>query len=205
MSKPDKAREYFDKANELQTSWSNRNYQSALSEKGVFYETEKKEIHIAALEDERRLMLWLGITDIAVLILALGFLFFLWRWSVQKKRAAQQAKRIAKQQLKQSEQEKLIIATQAVLDGETTERTRLARDLHDGGGSILTGVELSLESMKDIIVQDKAFNSHFSGALDMLGESMVELRRFGDKDGDRAEVGVKGLLYIYFIVGAPGV
>ncbi|MDR1592392.1 MAG: tetratricopeptide repeat protein, partial [Prevotellaceae bacterium] len=89
LSDSDKAWEYFDKHNELQASWSNKHYQSAIREMETKYETEKKETKIAALEDEKRLMIWLSIAGGAVLLLALAAFFFLWRWTVQKKRLAE--------------------------------------------------------------------------------------------------------------------
>ena len=42
-----KAAEYIDKLQNLQSSWSNKNYQSAIREMEVKYETEKKEHEIA--------------------------------------------------------------------------------------------------------------------------------------------------------------
>jgi signal transduction histidine kinase len=184
LGNPQKAAEYIDKSHALQASWSNRNYQSALTEMEVKYETEKKELRIAAFEDERRMMLWLGLAGAAVLLLALSAVFFLWRWTVQKKRLAEKQRHIAEQQVqlaeqqvKQLEQEKQLIATYSVLDGETQERTRLARDLHDGLGSMLTGVKLNLSSMAKEAGLESANGKRFNKALGLLDESMRELRR----------------------------
>ena len=95
-------------------------------------------------------MVLLSIAAGAVLLLAMATLFFLWRWSVGRRR---------------------IVATQALLDGETAERVRLARDLHDGLGSMLTGIRLSLENLQGTAGADVA------PSLDMLRESTQELRR----------------------------
>jgi signal transduction histidine kinase len=162
-----KAGEYFDKHNALQASWSNKHYQSAIREMETKYETEKKETQIATLEDEKRLMIWLGIAGGAVLLLALAAFFFLWRWTVQKKR-------LAESQIKQLEQEKQLIATQAVLDGEVQERIRLARDLHDGLGSMLASVKVNLQNTKREITGE---SKHYSLTIDLLDDSMKELRR----------------------------
>ncbi|GHV53395.1 hypothetical protein FACS1894181_17190 [Bacteroidia bacterium] len=152
-----KADEYFDKHNELQASWSNKHYQSAIREMETKYETEKKETKIAALEDEKQLMIWLGIATGAVLLLALAAFFFLWRWTVQKKR-------LAESQIKQLEQEKQLIATQAVLDGEVQERIHLARDLHDGLGSMLASVKVNLQNAR----QEMAGESKYYGLAIIL-------------------------------------
>jgi signal transduction histidine kinase len=143
----------------------------------VRYETEKKELKIADLKNENRQILWLSIAGGAVLLLGLVALFFLWRWTVQKKRIAEQQKLLADQQVKRMQQEKQLIATQALLDGETQERTRLARDLHDGLGGMLTGVKLNLEGMKNGALLEQTDVNNFNKALAMLNESLNELRR----------------------------
>jgi hypothetical protein len=83
----------------------------------IEYETGKKEMQITALEEEKRLMIWLGIAGGAVLLLTLAVFSVLWRWTVQKRRLAESRTELAEQQVKQLEQEKHLIATQAVLDG----------------------------------------------------------------------------------------
>ncbi|MDR1675594.1 MAG: histidine kinase [Tannerella sp.] len=177
LGKKDMAIDCLGKVIAITGESSGRRFQTALSEMEVKYETEKKEVLIAMLEEEKRWMTWLSIAGATVLLLALATFFFLWRWTVQKKRTAEQQKLLAEQQIKQLEQEKQLIATQAVLDGETQERTRLARDLHDGLGSMLTGVKLNLESAKSGAVFEPSAAAYFNSALKMLDESMHELRR----------------------------
>ncbi len=134
------------------------------------YETEKKELKISALEAQKRWMTWLSIAGGVVLLLVLTVFFFLWRWTVQKKR-------LAETQIKQFEQEKQLVATQSILDGETRERTRLARDLHDGLGSMLTGIRLNLQEMKSGAAMVYADVERFDKALELLDESVREMRR----------------------------
>jgi signal transduction histidine kinase len=134
------------------------------------YETEKTELKITALEDEKRLIIWLGIAGSSALLLIIVASLLLWRWTVQKKR-------ISDQQVKQLLQEKQLIATQSILDGEIQERTRIARDLHDGLGSMLTGVKYNLESLKG----NETFNNEevvsLNNAMKILNDSMNEMRR----------------------------
>ena len=134
------------------------------------YETVKKELEISTLEEERRLMIWLGITGGALLLLALAASLILWRWTVQKRQ-------LAETRILQLEQEKQLIATQSVLDGETAERARLARDLHDGLGSLLTGAKLRFLEMKQGAKLEYEDLEHFENALMMLDRSTVEMRR----------------------------
>jgi len=134
------------------------------------YETEKKQLKITALEEEKRFMAWLSISGGAVLLLSLASCFILWRWTVQKKR-------LAEQQIKQLIQEKQLVATQSVLDGETRERARLARDLHDGLGSLLTGAKLQLLEMKQGVKLEYDDVERFDKALGLLDDSVSEMRR----------------------------
>src|SRR3546814_5199718 len=66
---------------------------------------------------------------------------------------------------------------QAVLDGETAERSRLAKDLHDGLGSMLSVVKLNLPEMKSGAVLDTEDMQRFNSAIGMLDQSIHELRR----------------------------
>ena len=75
------------------------------------------------------------------------------------------------------EQEKQLVATQAVLEGETHERVRIARDLHDGLGSMLTGVKLKLMEMKKGVTLEYSDVERFDNALGLLDESVQEMRR----------------------------
>lgn len=178
MGNGKKGIEYFAKTLDAYRAFSNKNFQTSLSEMEVKYESEKKELQITGLKRERKLIVWSGLVGMAILLLILVLFFTFWRWAVQKKRAAEQLHQIAEQQVKQLEQEQQLIAIQAVLDGETAERTRLARDLHDGLGSMLTGVKLNLESIKnDISLNSEEEQKSLNNAVGMLKESMVELRR----------------------------
>ena len=177
LGNSDKVYEYFDKHNELQSSWTSKNYQSAIREMEVKYETEKKETQIATLEtknqllaSEKRLMILLGFAGGGVLLFGLAISLLLWRGTMQKRR-------FAEQQVKQLEQEKQLIATQSVLDGEIQERTRLARDLHDGLGSMLTGVKFNLETLKNNVIFAPNEVKNFDNAMTILADSMHEMRR----------------------------
>ena len=149
----------------------------AVKEMEVRYETEKKESHIAVLEKEKQLMTWIGITGGGVLLLGLITLVFLWRWTIQKKRIAEQQKQLAEQQVRQLEQEKQLVATQAVINGEVQERSRLARDLHDGLGGKLTCMKLNLQELNQNAGFDDEKTGQFNAIMGILDDTVREMRR----------------------------
>lgn len=165
-----KAAHYFWRHSELMNEHIDKSFRQEIVNNEVKYETEKKEMRIASLEKEKTLYIWLSIAGAAILLLAFGLLFFRHRSNIQKRK-------LAEQQVKQLEQENQLIATQAILDGETAERSRLARDLHDGLGGMLSVVKLNLKDMKGFSIIDGPDMTRFDKAIKMLDESIDELRR----------------------------
>ena len=89
---------------------------------------------------------------------------------------------INKQELQQRritelETEKQLTATEDVLKGEEKERTRLAKDLHDGLGGMLSGIKHSLNAMKGNLVMTPENHQAFERSMDMLDSSIREMRR----------------------------
>ena len=81
------------------------------------------------------------------------------------------------QQIKELESEKQLLASQAILKGQEDERGRLARDLHDGLGGLLSSVKHSIINMKEKFVLTGDHVSVFEKSLDMIDTSIKELRR----------------------------
>jgi signal transduction histidine kinase len=69
------------------------------------------------------------------------------------------------------------MAAQAILQGQVEERTRLAKDLHDGLGSILSGAKYSFSHMKESLVITGIDGEAFERSMSMLDKSISELRR----------------------------
>ena len=68
-------------------------------------------------------------------------------------------------------------ATEAVLKGEEQERSRLAKDLHDGLGGMLSGIKYSFQTMKGNLVMTPENHQAFERSMDMLDSSIKEMRR----------------------------
>jgi signal transduction histidine kinase len=164
------ALDYLNRFYNAVVSTTNEDFQRSFSEMEVKYETEKKEFQITAMKEERQFIIWLSIAGGVILVLVLAFFIIRQRLAVNKRK-------LAEQQIKQLEQEKQLLATQAVLDSETAERTRLARDLHDGLGGMLSVVKLNLNDVKKGASMEGEEVTRFNQALNVLEEAVHELRR----------------------------
>ncbi len=139
------------------------------------YESEQKDFLIDQLSLKARIrngvILFLSLITTFILVL----LFYIYRHLKQKKIIAEQDITIMNQQILQLEKDKQIIATTSALKGEENERTRIARDLHDGLGGLLSGIKLRLNYMKGRVFLDEKGQEMFSNALQLLDNSVTEL------------------------------
>lgn len=134
------------------------------------YQTEKKEIRIESLEKQRQLYIWLGLAGVVICLIAFALAVIRYRLAVSRRK-------LAEKEAQRLEQEKHLVAVQATLDGEAAERSRLAKDLHDGLGCMLSLVKFNLPDVKGAGVLEAVDISRFQKALGMLDDSIQELRR----------------------------
>jgi two-component system NarL family sensor kinase len=147
------------------------------------YKAREKTFEIEKLETERKIQnvtiqrrnaMVLSLTGILLISLIAGFTI-LRNYKITREIAKQKAK-IQEQRINELEQEKQIIALNYTLQGEETERSRLARDLHDGLGGLLSGIKLTLMNMKgNSIITQEAIDM-YDHALGLLDTSIKELR-----------------------------
>ncbi len=141
------------------------------------YQSEQKELRIAKLESDKKIQqltisrknilnyILLG-SAVAVLVISLlGF------------RNYKHKQRLQQQRINELETEKQLAATEAVLKGEEQERTRLAKDLHDGLGGMLSGIKYSMNTMKGNLILTPENAQAFERSMDMLDSSIKEMRR----------------------------
>lgn len=158
-----RSEDYLDSANQFILS-----EQSSELEKK--YETQKKEaqIQLQQAEIRRKSILnyvLLGGAAALLIIFILGYRNYKNRQNLQQAR------------IDELEKEKQLTATEAVLKGEEQERTRLARDLHDGLGGMLSGIKHSLSNMKGNLIMTPDNVQAFERSIDMLDSSIKEMRR----------------------------
>lgn len=134
---------------------------------------KEKQIHLLILQ---RRSFYIGALFLAIAaLLVVGWL--IQKNSLRKQKLLTSEKELKEQQIQTLEKERELLSTQALMQGQEAERSRLAKDLHDGLGGILTGTKYSLSNMKQnmIITADNA--AAFEKTMDMLDLSIAELRR----------------------------
>jgi signal transduction histidine kinase len=141
------------------------------------FESEKKEATILQLESDKEIQKLMirqkenvnyVLAGLALLVMVISILLF---------RNYRQKQILQQQRILELEREKKLAATEAVLKGEEQERTRLAQDLHDGLGGMLSGIKYALNSMKENLVMTSDNQLAFERSIDMLDTSIKEMRR----------------------------
>ena len=147
------------------------------------YQTEKKEKEIAdltltktanelALVKRNRLMLIGGLTAIS-LLLVLGLFY---RNSKQKNLIAQKENSYQQEQIKFLEKQQQVVSLQSMVNGQETERTRIAKDLHDGLGGLFSTIKMHFSTLQHEKSELKA-DPLFTKSYDMLNTASEEVRR----------------------------
>ncbi len=144
------------------------------------YATEQKERRILEQElrlqsqnSQKRLMLILfGVLLIAALA---GIGWFQGRLRNNRRIAAQQAE-LQNRRIREMEQEQKLLAAGAMLDGQEEERKRIAKDLHDGLGGLLSTIKLHFNAVQEQVRQLEALKA-YQRAGEMIDDACNEVRR----------------------------
>jgi two-component system NarL family sensor kinase len=150
-----------------------KKYLTAQKEKEITQLQKDKQIQALSIKQKSTLNYFLFGAVAALLLL--GFLAYR-NFRNGQQLAAQQGE-LQQQRIRELEKDKQLVAVDAMLKGQEEERSRLARDLHDGLGGLLSGVKFSLINMKDNLIITSDNMAVFERSLDMIDGSIKELRR----------------------------
>ena len=103
--------------------------------------------------------------------------FLVYRNLRHRHRLAKQQEELQQQRIRELEKDKQLVAVDSLLKGQEEERSRFAKDLHDGLGGLLSGVKFSLRNMKRNLIVTPDNMAVFERSLDMIDTSIRELRR----------------------------
>lgn len=143
----------------------------------IKYQTQKKENEILLQQQQlKKRTIFIRILITCLLAISL-FSFLFYRFLKQRNILLENQKTIQQQRITDLEKERQLEATESVLKGQEEERSRIAKDLHDGLGGLLSGVKYSLNNMKENVILSSENASSFGRTIDMLDSGIQELRR----------------------------
>ncbi len=161
----------------LSDSVNREKTQRLMNETEAKYQSEKKQHEITQLQKDKQIQ-FLTIKQKSTLnYILIGSLAGLLLLGILLYRNYRQKQQLQQQRITDLEKDRQLTAVEAMLKGQEEERSRLAKDLHDGLGGLLSGVKYSLSNMKDNLIVTPDNMTVFERSLDMLDTSIRELRR----------------------------
>ena len=94
-----------------------------------------------------------------------------------KQKVSAQQQQIQQQKINELEKDKQLLTIDAMLKGQEEERSRIAKDLHDGLGGMLSGTKLSFMNMKENLVLTPENAAQFDKSLSLLDTTIGDLRK----------------------------
>lgn len=162
-----KALDYYTWHTQLKDSLFSAQKTRQIEELSTLYETNKKEqqIEVQQLTIKKRNQQIFLILLFVSLAAVVAFLFYnRYKWKQQVK--------LQEEVLKQQE-----LATSLVLEAEEKERSRIAKDLHDGVGQMMSAARMNLSSFyNDLKLPDPDQNKSLANIIQLVDESCKEVR-----------------------------
>ena len=160
-------------ASKIEINTLENKYQARQKEQQIRVLQQAQQLERADLRRQRTLnVFYLMLLGGMLLLGTLSYLVVRQRRQRQRQHARAQEARIAALQ-----QERQLLATEAMLKGQEEERGRLARDLHDGLGGMLSTVKLYLGSARGNLVLTPESARLFARSIEHLDSSIQEMRR----------------------------
>ena len=162
----------------LNDSLLNKEKVKQIAEMRARYETEKQAQQIVLLNEQHRSKLAQRNFFIAGSIVLLLSLFVLGFYYRQRGRIADKNEQIAREKISGLLKEQEIKSYDAMIEGQDEERKRIATDLHDRLGSMLSTVKILFGTLNEKIDVNQAENQkQYSKASSLLDEAVLEVRR----------------------------
>lgn len=155
---PGQALLYFKKYHAVSDTLGIINENEKVTELREEFEAEKRELEISSLEQQNVLERaiskqranqrnWL-ITGILLLLVLAAFIIYFFR---QRLKNTQLNASIAQAKVNEMEQQQQILTMNSMIEGQENERRRIAQDLHDGLGGLLTTIKMHFSNIQNEI------------------------------------------------------
>ena len=171
---------FREKERQLNDSLITSNMRANVAQLEVSYETEKKERQIVEQKltierkEREQYQILLGSISLAGLLI-LALLFFRYKIRLQKKLAAQKEDLRIKE-ISSLKQHNKLLALNSMIEGQESERLRIAQDLHDSLGGLLSTVKSHFSIIQKEIQELEALHIT-SKTNDLIDEACTEVRR----------------------------
>lgn len=179
-----KAYEFLQKAVVLKDSLLSETNIKQANTLAAIYEADKRQKEIFRLQNEKqaqdasvRSKSTLNMIFIATIIGLLVFGYLAYRTIKSEQQVANQQQEIQQQRISELEKDRQLLTVNAMLKGQEEERSRIAKDLHDGLGGMLSGVKLSFINMKENLLLPPENLRGFERSISMLDNTIAELRK----------------------------
>lgn len=147
------------------------------------YQAEKRKNEIAALQlantakaltivKRERLLLTGGL----ITLLALLVLGIFYSRNYRKRKQAERAEKQQQQQILFLEKQQQLVSLQSMINGQETERTRIARDLHDGLGGLFSTIKMHFSTLQHEMEQLRQYPL-FTRSYELVNTAAEEVRR----------------------------
>jgi signal transduction histidine kinase len=171
---------YLKQETVLRDSIKSDQMQRNVAELEVKFDTEQKERKIAQQdlqlekETKQKNQILTGLAALGI-ILVITFIFFRSRLSYQRTIAAQ-TEDLQKQKIKELQQQNKLLALNSMIEGQEAERLRIAKDLHDSLGGLLSTVKAHFTTIQNEIEQLEKLNIT-EKTNSLIDEACIEVRR----------------------------
>ncbi|MBS1731767.1 MAG: sensor histidine kinase, partial [Bacteroidetes bacterium] len=159
--------DYFKKYSLYKDSVFNETSNKQITELNTKYETGKKELLLKQqdLQLARKNSLIIAITGLLLLLAIGGFYFY-------KRNQHRQERKLQDAVIKQQD-----LATRSVIVAEENERKRIAADLHDGVGQMMSAAKMNLSVFEsELSFENENQRTAFENVISLVDESCREIR-----------------------------
>jgi signal transduction histidine kinase len=147
------------------------------------YQHEKKEKEISTLQlvnKEKEFLInrknWFIAGSLSLALILILLAAYITRYYKSKQKLLRQEKDLQQQKINNLEKQQQVASLQAMINGQETERTRIARDLHDGLGGIFSTVKMHYSTLQHDTPQVSG-NPIYRKTMDLINNAAEELRR----------------------------
>ena len=179
-NQPKEAYKWIEKYIALEDSMSNAYFKMQVADYEVKYQTKEKENQLIKQELDLKnasfnLRTALG-TGIILVLSLIGIGLFYYKNINFRNQMMLKENEIKEQKINELEQKNKLLSLNAVIEGQEAERLRIAQDLHDGLGGLLTTVKAHFQSIEREIHQLENLNI-YTKTNKLIDEACIEVRR----------------------------